>query len=39
MAKENAMKRNSKACSTEQDVKTKTKVNKSKHARRDKLKR
>ena len=33
MAKENAMKRNSKTCSIEQKVKTRTKVNKTKHTR------
>ena len=36
-ANEYAVKRNTKACSTEQNVKTKTKVSKSKHIRRDKL--
>ena len=36
-ANEYAVKRNTKACSTEQNVKTKTKVSKSKYTRRDKL--
>ena len=39
IANENATKWNSKACSTEQNAKTKTKVNKSKHTRSDNLKR
>ena len=38
IANEEATKRNSKACSTEQSVKTKTKVNKRKHTMPDKLK-
>ena len=37
IANEYAVKRNTKAWSTEQNVKTKTKVSKSKHTRRDKL--
>ena len=38
IANEDAMKWNSKAFCTEQKVKTKSKVNKSKHTRPDKLK-
>ena len=37
IANEYAVKRNTKAWSTKQNVKTKTKVSKSKHTRRDKL--
>ena len=39
IAYENATKQNSKACSSEENAKNKTKVNKIKHARPDKLKR
>ena len=38
-ANEEATKRKSRACSTEQKAKTKTKINKSKHTRPDNLKR